>query len=160
MTVTLLQFGETRDKHVCALCEDFERRLSSRWQMVRRVLRPCRLSDDPSEAEIRAALEKESAELLSVLESHRRALKVALCVEGREVTSNELAALMGENMQTHGEFVFIIGSSYGLSETVKRACDVRLSLSRLTLPHELCRLVFTEQLYRAYTILNSMKYHK
>lgn len=160
MTVTLLRLGETREKEVESLCREYEKRLTGKWKIEHRVLRPCRLSASPAQREIDCALEKEADEILSVLAAKPRALKVALCVEGRPVSSEEFAALFSEGMQTAGEFVFLIGSSYGLSERVKSACDVRLSFSNMTLPHEICRLVFTEQVYRAYTILNSMKYHK
>lgn len=160
MTVTLLRLGETKDARISALCADFERRLADGWRVEHRVLRPCRLSADPGEKEIAAALQSEAEEILSFLATKPRACKIALCVEGKEFSSEEFAALLGEKMQVSGEFVFLIGSSYGLSARVKSACDVRLSFSRLTLPHELCRLVFSEQLYRAYTILHSQKYHK
>lgn len=160
MKISLIRLGETKDAHVRALCEDFERRLTGKWQLSHHVLRPCRVSEGAGEKEIAAALEKEADEILALLSEKRRARRIALCVEGREVTSEELAALLEDALQETGEFVFVIGSSHGLSERVKAACDVRLSLSRLTLPHELARLVFSEQLYRAYTILNHMKYHK
>ncbi|MBR6530862.1 MAG: 23S rRNA (pseudouridine(1915)-N(3))-methyltransferase RlmH [Clostridia bacterium] len=160
MTVTLIQFGQTKDRNVLALCEDFERRLTGKWTVCHRVLKPVRLPDDPSEKEINAALDKEADELLAILCAKPRACKIALAVEGREVTSEGLAELIRDKMQQTGEFVFVIGSSHGIAERAKAACDVRLSLSRLTLPHELCRLVFSEQLYRAYTIIHQMKYHK
>ena len=160
MTVTLIRFGETKDARVRALCEDFEKRLTGKWRVMHRVLKPVRLSEDPSEKEIAAALEKEAAEVLALLSAAPRAFKIALCVEGKEVTSEAFASLLGEKMQETGEFFFLIGSSFGLSERVKAACDARISFSRMTLPHELCRLIFSEQLYRAHTILNHMKYHK
>ena len=144
-----MRLGETKDDRVRALCEDFERRLTGKWRVEHRVLRPVRLSDNPSEKEIAAAL--------SALP---RATKIALCVEGKEYSSEQFAALLGEKMQEGSHFVFLIGSSYGLDSRVKAACDVRLSLSKMTMPHELCRLFFSESLYRAYTILHSMKYHK
>ena len=150
----------TRLKRVRALCEDFERRLTGKWRVERRVLRPVRLSENPSEKEISSALSREADEILATLSSLPRATKVALCVEGKEYTSEAFAALIGEKMQQTSHFVFLIGSSHGLDARVKAACDVRLSLSKMTMPHELCRLFFSEALYRAYTILHSMKYHK
>ncbi|MBQ2730780.1 MAG: 23S rRNA (pseudouridine(1915)-N(3))-methyltransferase RlmH [Clostridia bacterium] len=160
MTVTLLRLGETKDDRVRALCEDFERRLTGKWRVEHRVLRPVRLSDNPSEKEIAAALSREADEILAALSALPRATKIALCVEGKEYSSEQFAALIGEKMQEGSHFVFLIGSSYGLDSRVKAACDVRLSLSKMTMPHELCRLFFSESLYRAYTILHSMKYHK
>ena len=86
---------------------------------------------------------------------------VALCVEGKLVSSEELAALLADKAASGaGDVAFVIGSSHGLSEEVKRAAAARISLGRITLPHQLARLVLTEQLYRACTINAGMKYHK
>lgn len=160
MTVTIVQLGQTKDKKTDDLCREFEARLTGKWKVSHIVLKCAYLPQEPSEKEIERALEKEAEELLSLLEKHSRAFKIALAVEGKLYSSEEFAALLGERMHQAGEFLFLIGSSHGLAERVKRACDVRLSLSRMTLPHELCRLVFTEQLYRAHTILSGQKYHK
>ena len=82
-------------------------------------------------------------------------------MEGKEVSSEELAALMARRAGSGaGDMAFVIGSSHGLDERVKRAADLRISLGRITLPHQLARLVLTEQLYRACTINAGMKYHK
>ena len=82
-------------------------------------------------------------------------------VEGRQVSSEELAAMIAERaMSGAGDMAFVIGSSHGLDDSVKRAAQARISLGRITLPHQLARLVLTEQLYRACTINAGMKYHK
>ena len=84
-----------------------------------------------------------------------------LCVEGRQVSSEDLAAMIAERaMSGAGDMAFVIGSSHGLDDSVKRAAQARISLGRITLPHQLARLVLTEQLYRACTINAGMKYHK
>ena len=86
---------------------------------------------------------------------------VALCVEGKQISSEELAALLEQRAGSGaGDLAFVIGSSHGLDEAVKRAANQKISLGRITLPHQLARLVLAEQLYRACTINAGMKYHK
>ena len=105
-----------------------------------------------SPALVARALEKEGRAILSNV--RKGATLVALCVEGKQISSEELADLLAQKAG------FVIGSSHGLSEEVKRAAGARISLGRITLPHQLARLVMTEQLYRACTINAGMKYHK
>ena len=82
-------------------------------------------------------------------------------MEGKLVSSEELAALLAEKAGSGaGDVAFVIGSSHGLADSVKKAAAARISLGRITLPHQLARLVLTEQLYRACTINAGMKYHK
>ena len=85
----------------------------------------------------------------------------ALCVEGKLVSSEDLADLIARQaVGGAGDMAFVIGSSHGLSPEVKQAAAFRISLGRITLPHQLARLVLTEQLYRAFSINNHGKYHK
>ena len=92
-----------------------------------------------------------------------RALKgfvVALCVEGRELSSEALAAEMKAVADRGGEITFVIGSSCGLSDAVKAKADFRLSFSRMTFPHQLMRVILCEQIYRAFMINSGSEYHK
>ena len=102
---------------------------------------------------------KNDRELLPLLPP--KAYKIALCVEGRQLSSEELAVKL-EELPCRGlsEVVFVIGDSDGMGEDVKAACDFRLSFSRMTFPHQLMRVILLEQIYRALTILNHGKYHK
>lgn len=102
---------------------------------------------------------KNDRELLPLLPP--RSYKIALCVEGKQLSSEELAAKL-EALPTSGvsEVVFVIGDSDGMGEDVKAACDLRLSFSRMTFPHQLMRVILLEQIYRALSIINHGKYHK
>lgn len=85
----------------------------------------------------------------------------ALCVEGKQFSSEELAKLIADRANSGaGDIAFVIGSSHGLADSVKKAANAKLSMGRITMPHQLARLVLTEQIYRACTINNGMKYHK
>ncbi len=98
-------------------------------------------------------------ELISLMP--KKSYKFALCIEGRQMPSEELAARI-EDIQVRGisDIVFVIGDSDGMGEDVKAACDFRLSFSKMTFPHQLMRVILLEQIYRALTIIHGGKYHK
>ena len=102
---------------------------------------------------------KNDRELLPLLPP--KAYKIALCVEGKQLSSEELASKL-EELPNRGlsEVVFVIGDSDGMGEDIKAACDLRLSFSRMTFPHQLMRVILLEQTYRAFNINNNGKYHK
>ena len=112
-----------------------------------------------SDKQIAKALQKEGEAILASV--RKGAYLVALCVEGKQISSEELAAMLADRaISGAGDIAFVIGSSHGLDDSVKRAAQARISMGRITLTHQLARLVLTEQLYRAYTINAGMKYHK
>ena len=112
-----------------------------------------------SEKQIAKALEKEGEAILHAV--RKGAYLVALCVEGKQISSEELAAMIADRaMSGSGDMAFVIGSSHGLSDSVKRAAQAKISMGRITMPHQMARLVLTEQLYRAFSINAGMKYHK
>lgn len=112
-----------------------------------------------SPAAIAKALDKEGDHILANL--HKGAALVALCIEGKELSSEELAARIADAAQSGaGDMAFVIGSSHGLAPKVKQAAALRMSMSRMTFPHQLARLMLTEQLYRAFSINAGAKYHK
>jgi len=102
---------------------------------------------------------KNDRELIPLLPP--KSYKIALCVEGKQLSSEELAAKL-EELPNRGisEVTFVIGDSDGMGEDVKAACDLRLSFSKMTFPHQLMRVILLEQIYRALSILNHGKYHK
>ena len=103
-----------------------------------------------SDAVVKKALEKEGKAILSNVR-----------IEGKQISSEELARFLADRAGSGaGDVAFVIGSSHGLAEEVKRAAALRFSMGRITMPHQLARLVLTEQLYRACTINAGMKYHK
>lgn len=90
-----------------------------------------------------------------------RAYRIALCVEGKQLSSEELASVIDKKAgEGYSELVFVIGAFDGLPEEVKKACHFRLSFSKMTFPHQLMRVILNEQIYRAFTILAGSKYHK
>ena len=115
-----------------------------------------RNEDDPSD--VKRALGLEAEKILASVP--KDSYKIAMCVEGKEYDSPALAKLIGSAIDTKGKITLIIGSSHGLADSVKAECDARLSLSKLTFPHQLMRVILMETLYRSFTILAGKKYHK
>ncbi len=112
-----------------------------------------------SDAVVKKALEKEGKAILSSV--RKGAAIVAMCIEGKQISSDELAQFLADRANSGaGDVAFVIGSSHGLAEEVKRAAALKFSMGRITMPHQLARLVLTEQIYRACTINAGMKYHK
>ena len=118
-----------------------------------------KLSSEPSSGEISAALDKEAKKIMECIPE--RNYKIAMCVEGKQMSSEEFSALL-EKVATNGYsgVSFVIGSSCGLSDKVKNSCDLRLSVSKMTFPHKLFRVMLLEQIYRAFMISSGGKYHK
>ena len=155
LNVTLITVGTLKEPYLRAAAAEYEKRLQSycRLQMV--TLKEVRL---PGAGEIAAALSAEGRQILAAVPP--RAYRVALCVEGTQLSSGELAQRLGQIGQTHGALCLIVGSSFGLAPEVKSACDFRLSVSRLTFPHQLMRVLLLETLYRSLGILAGSRYHK
>ena len=118
-----------------------------------------RLPENPSPAQIEAALSKEADAVRARLP--QGCLLIALCVEGKLCSSEELAAFLAESAVRGGSHVvFLIGSSFGLHPSLKALAAKRLSLSPMTFPHHLARVMLLEQIYRAYQINSGSRYHK
>jgi len=118
-----------------------------------------RLPDKPSQAEIDAALSKEAAEILRLIPAD--AYVTAMCVEGKQLPSEAVAELISSRENSgKPRLCFIIGGSYGLSEQVKKRADLKLSMSKMTFPHHLARVMLAEQLYRGFKIREGSRYHK
>ena len=156
--VTLITVGNLKEPYLRDAAAEYKKRLSAFCRFEEVQLKEQKLSDDPSEKEIVASLTAEGKEILSALPS--KAYRIALCVEGKQFSSPDFAARLEEVFARTGEVALVIGSSYGLSEEVKRACDLRLSVSEMTFPHQLMRVLLLEILYRSFQILHGGKYHK
>ena len=156
--VKFITVGTLKEGYLREACVEYEKRLSGfcRFEMIQ--LKEEKLPDDPSDAEIARALERESVQIEKSISP--RAYRIAMCVEGNQLSSEELADRIGKIEQTAGEIVFIIGSSYGLADSVKRSADMRLSVSKMTFPHQLMRVILLEGVYRAFNIRKGTRYHK
>ena len=159
LNVTYIYFGQQKDEYFRKAMDEYIKRIGKYAKFTEKVLKPENLPDNPTQNEINLALEKESKTVLSLLS--KSAYKIAMCVEGKTMSSEAFANVFQKAMNDgRSEIVFIVGSSHGLSESVKKACDLRLSFSPMTFAHGLFGVMLTEQIYRAFTILGGEKYHK
>lgn len=159
MNITLLCLGRLKEDYLRLACDEYEKRLSGFCKFNVEVLEPEKLRENPSNSEIETALEKEGQRLLK--KTAPNSFICAMCVEGKQLSSEELALRLEKiPLEGYGQGVFIIGSSYGLSGEVKNAAHLKLSMSKMTFPHQLARVMLMEQIYRGYSIINNRKYHK
>ena len=159
LNVNLIYLGAPKEKFFREALDEYEKRLSRFCRFKELCVKPENLPQNPSDGEIRAALAKEKVRITEVLP--KGAYKIALCIEGREVSSEKLAENI-DSLAVRGvsEIAFIIGSSHGLDESLKKECDERLSMSKMTFAHSLAAVMLTEQIYRAFCITGGEKYHK
>ena len=154
---TFITLGALKEDYLSRAVEEYKKRLSSFAEITEVNLKDEKLLTE-SPAEVSAALEKEADAILAKIPDG--AFTVALCVEGKELSSEGFADLIGNACDAQGKLCFIIGSSYGLSPRVKQRAQARISFSKMTFPHGLMRVILLEQTYRAFTILKGKKYHK
>lgn len=156
--ITLIALGKLKEKYLSEAVKEYSKRLSAYCKLEMIELEPIRLSDKPSDAEILNVLEKESELILKKIPQGSEV--ITLCVEGKSFSSPEFASKI-ESFENMGKSItFIIGSSYGLSEKIKKMSSVRLSVSEMTFPHQLFRVMLLEQIYRAFKINEGSAYHK
>ena len=149
--VTVLCVGKLKEKFYLEAAAEYAKRLQ----------RLCRLEgiELPSPAEIRRALQTEAAAIREKLP--KGGALVALCIEGKPCSSEELSRRLTElGVQGKTQITFLIGGSVGLDESLKQQADWRLSMSPMTFPHHMARIMLLEQIYRAYQIAGGAKYHK
>ncbi len=155
--ITLICMGKMT-KPYAELVHEYEKRLANLCQFSVVELAEVALREkNLSEKQIRQALEKEGEHILATLPKQVRV--AALCVEGKELDSHMFSHWLAQR-EPFAHVALLIGSSHGLSQQVKDRADMKISLSRMTLPHQLARLVLTEQVYRAQMIQAGSAYHK
>ena len=159
LTITLLCVGKMKEPYYEAAFAEYRKRLGACCRFSLTEIPEQRLPENPSEKEIAAALEKEAAEIEKRIPA--QSVVVAMCVEGEQRSSPDFArAIAAWCNAGRSQLCFLIGGSCGLAERLKRRADLRLSVSKMTFPHHLFRVMLAEQLYRALNILDGGKYHK
>ncbi len=157
-SVTVIHVGDLKEKYYAEACSEYEKRIGGFAKLTNIEIKESKLPVSPVQGQIDNALEEEGKKILDAIPD--KAFSVALCVEGKKMSSEALAKVVDSAVGSTGKLVFIIGSSHGLSPKVKSACALRLSISDMTFPHRLMRVILLEQIYRAFAINNGSKYHK
>lgn len=157
--ITLLCVGKLKERFYLQAAQEYQKRLSRYCDLTVTELAEERLPDSPSPAQIEAALSREAQSIRDKLPP--AATIVALCIEGKERSSEALSQMMADWANQGGRhLVFLIGGSFGLHPSIKEQAWTKLSMSPMTFPHHLARVMLLEQIYRAYQIQSGSKYHK
>ena len=157
MNINLIVMGKLKEDYLRSACAEYIKRLGRYCSFELHELDECRLSDDPSDKEIAAALKKEAEQI----KKYAKGMIVPMCIEGKQLTSPELSQKMTEaGVSGQSTVTFIIGSSFGLDDGIKSMGALKLSMSKMTFPHQLARVMLLEQIYRSFQISSGGKYHK
>lgn len=150
--ITVLCVGKLKERFYIQAAEEYAKRLGRYCKLEVLELPEQRLGEDPSPAEVQRALAREAEALRGRLSGRY----IALCVEGEQRESEAFAKLL----EPPEPLTFVIGGSYGLHDSVKAGAFLRLSMSKMTFPHHLARVMVLEQVYRGFKILEGSRYHK
>ena len=157
--ITLIAMGKLKEKFYLSAAAEYEKRLKGYCQFKILELPEVRLPDNPSPAEITAGLEKEADMILSKIP--KNTWFCTLTPEGKLLSSEMLASkLIDVKNSGKSNACFLIGSSFGIAQRIKDKADFKLSMSPMTFPHHLARIMVLEQIYRAEAIQAGSKYHK
>jgi len=159
ISIKIVCVGKMKERYYADAAEEYLKRLSGYCKTEVVELPEHRIPQDPSDAQIAAALDKERVAIESKLPAG--AAVIALCVEGRETDSSGLSKLLSDyTVRGISRVCFVVGGSLGLHETIKQKAGLCLSLSKMTFQHSLARIILLEQLYRALNLSEGGKYHK
>ncbi len=158
LSINIICIGKLKEAYLRDAIEEYSKRMKPLCRLSIIELPEERAGENPSPAEVRRTIDAESGRIASKL--GKSDYVIAMCVEGRNISSEELSRRLEDVSMTHSTVDLIIGGSWGLNEALKARADFRLSMGKMTFPHQLCRVMLLEQLYRAFQITKGTKYHK
>ena len=156
--ITVISVGTLKESYLRAAVDEYKKRIGQFAKVDEINLKEETIHNESDSGEISAALKKEGEKILFSIP--KDSYTIAACVEGVQYDSVQLAGIINDAISKTGKICIIIGSSHGLSDEVKKKCALKLSISKLTFPHQLIRPVLLEVIYRSFTIINGKKYHK
>ncbi len=158
MKMNLIAVGKLKEDYLRGAVAEYTKRIGAYAKINIVEIAECKCPENPSDAEIRRVLEKEGEAIIAKIP--KGSFVIPLCIEGKQQSSPCFAETIEKISLNYSEITFIIGGSFGLSESVKRLSGLKLSFSEMTFPHQLMRVILLEQVYRAFSIINHSKYHK
>lgn len=159
LSVNIICVGNLKEKYLKDAIAEYSTRLTPFCRFSVVELPEYKLPQNPSESQIEKAIEEEGKKILEKIS--RNSFVIPMCIEGKNLSSEELSQKLSRvSVEGKSAVDFIIGGSFGLSNEVKARGDLKLSMSRMTFPHQLARVMLTEQIYRAFQISTGGKYHK
>ena len=159
LKIDVITVGKLKEGYLRSACEEYLKRLSPYAKVQVLELSEYKVPQNPSDSHIETCLKQEGEAILSKIP--QQSFVIAMCIEGKQMSSEQLAETFLQ-VQNRGvsQVSFVIGGSWGLSDAVKQRADIKLSMSKMTFPHQLARVMLLEQIYRANSINNNGKYHK
>ena len=159
LNITIIAVGKLKEQYLRDASAEYQKRLSTLCKLNIVEINPEKLSDNPSAKEIENALNNEAKKIIEKIP--KGAAVFAMCIEGKQRSSEELSRELDDlALSGVSNAVFIIGGSFGLSDEVKMKSRYKLSMSKMTFPHQVARIMLLEQLYRASQISMGTRYHK
>lgn len=159
LNMRIVCVGKLREQFYIDAFNEYSKRLSAYCKFECVELNETKLGSSPSDKEIAAALDKEAVDIERAL--GKDAYVIAMCVEGKQLKSEDFAQKINSlAVSGRGRICFVIGGSFGILQRIKQRADMRLSMSEMTFPHHLARVMLAEQIYRAFKIIKGSKYHK
>lgn len=157
MKINIIAVGKIKEKYLKEAIDEYKKRLSKFCSLNIIEIDEC-VAKVENDANIKKSIDNESKSIISKIKNE---YIIALDIDGKEYSTLELSDKINDiKLKGVSEISFIIGGSYGLSETIKKRADLRLSFSKLTFPHQLFRVILLEQIYRVFKIENNEPYHK
>ena len=153
--ISIVCVGNLKEKYWVDAVAEYQKRLSRFFDFKIVEIDEVKIAGKQNESNILKSLETEAQKIQTFLQGK---IVVPLSIEGKQLASSDFANFV-EQQSNNGELCFVIGSSFGLSQTIKKL-GTNLSFGKITLPHQLMRVVLCEQIYRAATIINNIEYHK
>ena len=156
--IKIIAVGTDKEDYFKDAAREYEKRLSRYAKVEIAVLKDEPIPDNASKKEEEAVIKREGDKILAAIPQGY--LKIALCIEGKQLSSEEFAKNITGLKNMGKSLAFVIGSSYGLSPRIKNMSRLKLSFSQMTFPHQLFRVMLLEQIYRAFKIDEGSEYHK
>lgn len=158
MQITLITVGRLKEDFFIKASGEYEKRLSSFCKLTVKEIDAARIKSEPSEKEIESALNFEAQKIEKAIPAG--SFVISMCIEGKHFDSEEFSKKLSDIKMSDGRVCFIIGSSYGIADSIKKKSNLLLSMSKMTFPHRLARIMLLEQIYRSFKIESGSAYHK
>lgn len=158
LSVNIICIGKIKEKYWTDAIAEYKKRLGAFCKFSIIELDEEKTFNNPNSSQIGAILNAEGKRIINALS--KNSYVIPMCIEGKQLSSVELSEKLNDVSLGYSTIDFIIGGSWGLSGDVKSKSNFKLSMSKMTFPHQMARVVLTEQIYRAFEIMNNGKYHK
>lgn len=158
MNITVITVGKLKEKYLKEAVLEYSKRLSRFVKLEIIEIPDCKIPENASKSQELSVLEKEGDLILSKIKPNSHL--ICMCIEGKQLSSTEIADEIESISMTKSHITFVIGGSLGIADKVKNMADLKLSFGKITLPHQLMRVILLEQVFRGFKIINNETYHK